>query len=218
MNIILTGFEPFNGSTKNPSERVIHYFPDHIFPDHTLIKQVLPVDYSKAVDMLQFLLKDTKPEIVIMLGEASSRPVVSLEKVAINWMDYRIADNSGTKVVDQFINEDGPAAYFSTLPVRKIFNQLHHNGIPVEISMSAGTYLCNQVFYSSLYFLDTMRLKNQCGFIHLPPLPEQVVEKQQSSPSMNLEMSLNAITLALQVCVQDYSEQELFTDRINDGK
>ena len=205
MNIILTGFEPFNGSTTNPSAQVIKNFPVDSFSGHNLIREILPVDRIKAVKWLRKTIQETRPEILILLGEATNRAVVSIEKVAINWMDFRIADNSGVQVRDQAVVEDAPAAFFSTLPVNLIHCQLKAAQIPNEISLSAGAYLCNQVFYSSLYYLSLVENKSLCGFIHLPSLPEQVVEKNQNSPSMSLDTSLQAITIALDTCIQCYS-------------
>jgi pyroglutamyl-peptidase len=207
MNIILTGFEPFNGSTTNPSAEVIKNFPVDSFSGHNLILEILPVDREKAVAWLRKSIQETHPEIIILLGEATNRPVVSIEKVAINWMDFRIADNSGIQVRDQAVVGDGPAAFFSTLPVNLIYSQLKTAQIPAEISLSAGAYLCNQVFYSSLYYLSLAENKSLCGFIHLPSLPEQVVEKNLNAPSMSLDTSLKAITIALQTCIQKYPEQ-----------
>lgn len=204
MNIILTGFEPFNESSTNPSAEVIKNFPVNSFPEHNLIREILPVDSVKAVAWLQESIQETQPEIILLLGEATNRPVVSIEKVAINWMDFRIADNSGNQIHDQSVIEGGPAAFFSTLPVNLIFSQMKAAQIPAEISFSAGAYLCNQVFYSSRYYSSLVDNKNLCGFIHLPSLPEQVVEKNQIIASMSLDTSLKAIIIALQTCIQCY--------------
>ncbi len=209
MNIILTGFEPFNGSTTNPSSEIIKRFPVDLFSGHNLIQKILPVDSMKAVAWLNSKIQEIRPDIIILLGEASLRPVVSIEKIAINWMDFRIADNSGNQVLDRPVIEEGPAAFFSTLPVSLIHQQLKNAGVPAEISLSAGAYLCNQVFYSSLYYLSLEDHQCLCGFIHLPPLPEQVIEKNQISPSMSLETSLKAIVLALKICVQNFQEQKV---------
>jgi len=209
MNIILTGFEPFNGSSSNPSAEVIKKFPADLFSEHNLIREILHVDSVKAVEWLKKAIQENQPDIILLLGEATNRPVVSIEKVAINWMDFRIADNSGNQVLDQSVMEDGPAAFFSTIPVSLIHGQLKAAHIPAEISLSAGAYLCNQVFYSSLYYSSLVDIKCLCGFIHLPSLPDQVVEKNQISPSMSLDTSLKAITIALQTCIQHYPEQSI---------
>ncbi len=202
MKILLTGFEPFDGSKLNPSQQVVDAFPIDQFSNHSISKMILPVDSSSAVDLVRQTLSEFQPDLVIHLGEASSRPAISLEKVAINWMDFRIADNTGAQIKDQRIFENGQDAYFSSLPLRQIKDALTSEGIPVEVSLSAGAYLCNQVFYSSLFFIDQFRMKTICGFIHLPSLPEQVMEKKQLSPSMSKELSLKAVQIATDTCLK----------------
>lgn len=201
MKILLTGFEPFDDSTTNPSSEIIEAFPNDPFPTHDILKKVLPVDSSSAVDWVKSTLPVFKPEIVLHLGEASGRPMVSLEKVAINWMDFRIADNAGNQIKDQKIFADAPDAFFSTMPLGKIQENIKSAEIPVEISLSAGAYLCNQVFFSSMYYLNHFQINAICGFIHLPSLPAQVVEKNRNFPSMSKDISLKAIVIALQTCL-----------------
>lgn len=201
MKILLTGFEPFDGSHLNPSALVVKIFPEDQFSNHIFVKMILPVDSSSAVDLVRKSLSEFQPDLVLHLGEASRRPVISLEKVAINWMDFRIADNAGAQIKDQKIVEDGPTAYFSSLPLTKIQTNLRSAAIPVEISLSAGAYLCNQVFYSSLHFINQTKLSTMSGFIHLPSLPAQVVEKNQNFPSMSKELSLEAIQITIKTCL-----------------
>lgn len=198
MKILLTGFEPFDGSTTNPSSEILETLPNDPFPTHDILKKVLPVDSSSAVEWVKSTLPVFQPEIILLLGEASNRPMVSLEKVAINWMDFRIADNAGNQIKDQKIFDDAPDAFFSTMPLGKILENIKFAGIPVEISLSAGAYLCNQVFFSSMYYLNYYQINAICGFIHLPSLPVQVVEKNRNFPSMSKEVSLEAVRIALQ--------------------
>ena len=198
MKILLTGFEPFDGSTTNPSLEIIESLPNDQFPNHDILKKVLPVDSSSAVEWVKSTLPVFQPDIVLHLGEASSRSMVSLEKVAINWMDFRIADNTGKQIKDQKIFDDAPDAYFSSLPLSKIQENIKSAGIPVEISLSAGAYLCNQVFFSSMYYLNNFQMNAVCGFIHLPSLPFQVVEKNRNYASMSKDISFAAVVVALQ--------------------
>ncbi len=198
MKILLTGFEPFDGSTTNPSSEIIESLPNDQFPTHDILKKVLPVDSSNAVEWVKSTLPVFQPDIVLHLGEASGRSTVSLEKVAINWMDFRIADNTGKQIKDQKIFVNALDAYFSTLPLSKILENIKSAGIPVEISLSAGAYLCNQVFFSSVYYLNLFQINAICGFIHLPSLPFQVVEKNRNYPSMSKDISLEAVVIALQ--------------------
>lgn len=211
MKILLTGFEPFGGSNVNPSEQVVKNIDDQAFSSHQFMKKIFPVDSHKAAELIREIIPEYQPNLIIHLGEASQRSAISIEKVAINWMDFRIPDNSGKKVQDQTIIPDGPTAYFSTLPVSEIINNIWSCGIPTELSLSAGAYLCNQVFYISRYYSNLLQNNCLCGFIHLPPLPEQIVHKQQPSPSMSLETSLKAIEIALATCL-DHNEQNSSSD------
>jgi len=122
-----------------------------------------------------------------------------VEKIAVNWMDFRIPDNQGEQLCDQMIDPEGPAAYFSTLPVREICMEILSGGIPAKISMSAGTFLCNQVFYTGLHSLATQSLVVPMGFIHLPSLPEQASRVSSPIASMSLETSVRAVEIALDV-------------------
>jgi len=201
MKILLTGFEPFDGSNINPSAEVVQNFSDNFLPDHQLIKKILPVDNLKAVVWIDKNIPEIQPDIILHLGEASSRSVITIEKVAINWMDFRIPDNSGIQIKDQPVIEGAPTAYFSTLPISQIIELAKESGIPIDISLTAGAYLCNQVFYTSMHLSKIFNKRCLCGFIHLPPLPIQVVNKNQNSPSMDLETSIKAIELAIKICL-----------------
>lgn len=204
MKILMTGFEPFGNSSMNPSAEVIRNFPANLFDKHQLRLEILPVVSKNAGETIVSLIEETKPQIVIMLGEASQTPAISVEKVAINWLDFRIADNSGEQIQDQPIIKTGRNAYFSTLPVRAIVDKMNLTGIPAKISYSAGTYICNQVFYLAMHTSLKQAVFPKCGFIHLPSLPEQVVEKKQLTPSMSLETSIKAVITALQTTIELY--------------
>jgi pyroglutamyl-peptidase len=206
MKIILTGFEAFNGSKINPSAEVVNHFSEDSFPGHKLIRRILPVDSSLAVDWLKKTILDQQPDIIIMVGEASLRSVVSIEKMAINWMDFRIADNAGNQIIDSPVVKEGPDGIFSTLPVTTIYSALKTEGIPVEISLSAGAFLCNQLFYTGLFYARFFDNKSLCGFIHLPPLPEQIVAKDSTTPSMSFDLSQKAIEIAIQICIDSKNE------------
>jgi pyroglutamyl-peptidase len=202
MKILLTGFEPFGGSGSNPSERVARSMEGISMAGLDAHSRILPVDRVHAADVLLQALEEVKPEVVLCLGEAPRRPVVSIERVAINLLDYPIKDNLGEQVKDIPIRADGPAAYFVTLPVRPILERLIAAGIPAELSLSAGTFLCNQVLYTLLDHLSLQEKVIPAGFIHLPSLPEQVTNKSPQSPSMALETSLKAVQMAIEVIAE----------------
>jgi pyroglutamyl-peptidase len=190
MKLLLTGFEPFGGSHINPSEKVVKTLADKEYPNTEVITSILPVDREVGPQRLIQAVEESKPETVICLGEARGRAAINIERVAINLMDYRIEDNTGNKVQDQPIVPDGPSAYFCTLPIRQIMEAVQGVGVPAMLSLSAGTFLCNQVIYTLLHYLDKNGLAIPAGFIHLPSLPEQVAQEQLNKPSMNLETML----------------------------
>jgi pyroglutamyl-peptidase len=193
MDLLLTGFEPFGGATINPSEQVIHKLIGQEIDGAHIRTEILPVDRFRGPEQLIRSLGSHLPDAAICLGEASGRSVISLERIAINLLDFRIPDNSGVQVVDEPIIPDGPAAYMSTLPLREIHNALKDAGIPVELSLSAGSFLCNQSFYQLMHFLANSKKDIPAGFIHLPALPEQAAIQSKLIPSMSLELSLAAV-------------------------
>lgn len=197
--ILVTGFEPFGGSPINPSEQVALALNGYTCGVAAVIARILPVDRRNGPEILVSAIREHRPEAVLCLGEAERRTAISIERVAVNLMDYRIPDNQGEQIVDQPIFPEGPAAYFSSLPVRGIYETLRAAGVPVELSLSAGAYLCNQVFYTGRHFVSQQELPVPLGFIHLPALPEQAAQAPAPFASMSFETSLNAIQLALDV-------------------
>lgn len=197
MQLLLTGFEPFGGSEINPSEQVARALDGQAAGAYTICAEILPVDRQRGPERLLAAVTRLQPDAVICLGEASGRAVVSLERVAINLLDYRIADNAGNQVVDQPVVDGGPAAYFATLPLRAILPAVLEAGVPAEVSLSAGTFLCNQVMYTLLHHLAHHSPGVPAGFIHLPALPEQAAQAGKGAPSMSLETSLRAVRAAI---------------------
>lgn len=206
--LLLTGFEPFGGSTINPAAEVVKRFETggvQAFSLHTLI---LPVDTRRAPKILEAALLDLRPDWCVMLGEARGRPAISVERVAINVLDFQIPDNAGQQIVDEPVVPDGPAAYFCTLPVRHICEAIREAGVPAELSLSAGTYLCNQVIYVALHTAATHKLPTRCGFLHLPALPEQVARDPRRLPSMTLDLLFCGVEAALRALKADRDAAE----------
>jgi len=135
--------------------------------------------------------------VVLSFGLALGCAKISLERVALNLMDFRIPDNAGVKVSDQPVVEGGQNAYFSTLPVRPLLKALQDAGIPAQLSLSAGAYLCNQVFYRMMHCIASNGLDIQAGFIHLPAQPEQTATMEKSTPSMGLDLEIQALRIIL---------------------
>jgi pyroglutamyl-peptidase len=199
MKLLLTGFEPFGGSSINPSELVVLTIAHDRMPGVELRAAILPVDRTGSAAAAISAIKEFQPDAIVSLGEASRRIAISIERVGINLMDYRIADNSGNQVMDEPIVAGGPAAYFTTLPVRAMLDAVRAAAVPAELSLSAGAFLCNQVTYEVQHYLATQGLSTPAGFIHLPALPEQAVHREPLSASMGLETMVKGVRAALEV-------------------
>ncbi len=195
--ILVTGFEPFGKSSINPSEQVVQRLASRHFDDFAVVTAVLPVQRSRGPEVLRTAVLQTNPDAIICLGEAGGRHAISIERVAVNLLDYGIADNDGQQVQDEPIVGDGPAAYFTTLPVRQLKQAVQAAGIPAELSLSAGAYLCNQVTYELLHFLAQQQLAIPAGFVHLPFLPQQAATRPRNYPSMALETMITAVSTIL---------------------
>ena len=205
MIILVTGFEPFGGSAVNPSEQLAKKLAEmQPLPAHRVEMRILAVDRNQGPQALINALGEIHPEVVICLGEATGRAAISIERVAINLLDFRIPDNSGNQVIDAEIHPGGPTAYFSTLPVREMKAAIEAVQVPAELSLSAGSYLCNQVMYTLLDYQKNNNYVRMAGFIHLPALPEQIVGKREV-PSMSLETAYRGLVAALS-CLSEVSE------------
>jgi len=209
--VLITGFEPFGGDSKNPTEQIAKYFDRKQIGNAMVYGRVLPVSVKRATIELKRYLEEIKPEIVINLGLAPTYSNITVERIAVNIIDARIPDNDGYQPIDEKIEEDAPLAYMATLPVRAITKTLRDNGIPATISYSAGTYLCNYVMFRTLHFSKIEGYPLKAGFIHVPYTPDQVVNKffllGKHTPSMCLEAEIKAIELAVKVSL-DYLEKD----------
>lgn len=197
--LLLTAFEPFAGEAINPSAEAARAIGAIDFSGAVVRVAELPVDRYRAVSAALDLIRADQPDIVVMLGEAGRRYRINPERVAINIDDFRIADNAGNKPTDEAIIEGGPVAYFSTLPIRSIVERIKSAHIPAAISNSAGTYLCNRLFYSVMNFIKVENLGTSAGFIHLPYLHDQVINKDAEVPSLSRETIVEAVRLAIEV-------------------
>ena len=173
--VLLTGFNPFGGDPINPSWRIAQALHGRLLDGHRVVAEQLPTVFGSALVALDAALARHRPTLVICLGLASGRGALSVERIAINVDDARIADNAGAQPIDIPIVPGGPAAYFSTLPIKAMRDAILAAGVPGEISQTAGTFVCNHVFYGLMHRLATVpALKGaRGGFIHVPMLPEQ---------------------------------------------
>ncbi|QDL38799.1 pyroglutamyl-peptidase I [Rhodoferax sediminis] len=191
--VLLTGFDAFGGERLNPSWLAVQALHGHQVTGHRVIAARLPTVFDESLHVLRGLLKQYRPALVICVGQAGGRSALSLERVAINVNDARIADNAAAQPVDTPVIADGPAAYFTTLPIKAMLAALRQAGVAVEVSQTAGTFVCNHVFYGLMHLLATQRgcKRTRGGFIHVPYLPEQ------GAPAMTLDDMVHGLRLAL---------------------
>ena len=191
--ILFTGFEPFGGETINPSLEAVMSLPDQI--DDIVIKKMgLPVAFGKSADVLRDMLNKDGFDAVICVGQAGGKASINIERIAINIDDCKSSDNEGAAPIDKPICPDGPAAYFATLPIKEIVANLVEANIPAVVSNTAGTYVCNHVMYEALRYAAQNRPKMIVGFVHIPYLPVQVLDKS-NVPSMSLEVVVEALVV-----------------------
>ena len=195
-SILLTGFEPFDGEDINPSQEIVRALDGEIVDGHRIVGAILPVAFAATVPMLEDLLDRYRPSLVLALGQAGGRSELSLERVAINLIDARIADNDGLQPIDAAVIDAAPGAYFSSLPVKAITQRLRELGIPVATSLSAGSFVCNQVFYALAHLLATRHPYARGGFVHVPWLPQQAAQHPGQS-SMALQTMIDGVRAAL---------------------
>lgn len=188
--ILLTGFEPFAGGRINPSQEVVRRLHGEVIRRHRIEGAVLPCVFRESLSMLCRMIRRHDPAVVVCLGQAGGRAAITPERVAINVDDARIPDNAGRQPVDRPILRGGPAAYFSTLPIKAMVRDLRAAGLPAEVSQTAGTFVCNHVFYGLLHALRD-RPDVRGGFIHLPWLPPQ------GTPSLSASRMTEGIRISI---------------------
>lgn len=200
MKLLITGFEPFGGETINPAYEAVKTLEDKIM-NTEIIKKEIPTVFYKSIEVLENLIENEKPDIVVCVGQAGGRYDISLERVAINIDDARIKDNEGNQPVDIKIFEDGENAYFTSLPIKRMVKKIREAGIPASISNTAGTFVCNHIMYGLLYLIDKKYPNIRGGFIHVPYLPEQVISKR-NMPSMSIENIRKGLRSAIEVVLE----------------
>lgn len=186
--VLLTGFDPFDGEERNPSWEAARRLDGEIVAGHRLVAVQLPTCFGLSLRRLRAALRRHEPRLVVCVGQAGGRACISLERIAINVDDARIADNAGCQPVDRPVIRGAPAAYFSSLPIKALRQALLQRGLPAEISQTAGTFVCNHVFYGLMHALRASpRVRG--GFVHIPFLPEQA-EAHPGAPSLALDAAV----------------------------
>ena len=203
MNILLSAFEPFGGDRVNPSLLIARHLDGETIAGARVVAVELPCVFHRALSALDEALARTRPVLAVVLGLAAGREGLSIERVAINVDDARIPDNAGAQPVDEPIVPGGPAAWFSTLPIKAMAAELDAAGVPASVSQTAGTFVCNHVFYGLQQRLAGTGVRS--GFIHVPLLPEQAA-RYPGKPVLALEDQVRGVRLALQVALTHQGE------------
>jgi pyroglutamyl-peptidase len=211
--LLVTGFEPFGGEPINPSAEVARALHGRTIQGAPVIGLVLPCVFGASIQALRSALDTHRPQLVLALGQATGRDGFTLERVAINLDDARIADNAGAQPIDEPVIARGPAAHFTTLPIKAMVAALRDAGHAASVSYSAGTFVCNHVFYGLQHALKRRR-SARSGFMHLPCLPEQTTPMSHT-PSLPLPTMIDGVAMALAAAMSQRADPRVGEGALN---
>ena len=206
MKILVTGFDPFGGEKVNPALEAVKSLPSEIHGAEIHWVEIPTVFYQSA-EVLETAIVHYQPDAVLCIGQAGGRASLTPERIAINQDDARIPDNQGNQPIDTPIRLDGQAAYFSTLPIKAMVQAIKEEGLPATVSNTAGTFVCNHLMYQALYLADKKFPHMRAGFMHIPYMTEQVINKPNTA-SMNLTDIVRGIEAAIGAIV-DHKDKDL---------
>lgn len=206
MKILVTGFDPFGGEETNPAIESVKRIDENI-EGAEIIKLEIPTVFHKASDVVEAKIKEVKPDVILSIGQAGGRYGITVERVAINEDDARIEDNEGNQPIDVKIREDGAPAYFASLPIKAMVEEIKKENIPASVSNTAGTFVCNHIMYQDLYLAEKYG-DIKAGFIHVPFLTEQVVDKPNTA-SMSLDDIVRGLNAAIRAIVKYDDKKDL---------
>lgn len=206
MKILVTGFDPFGGEKVNPALEAVKLLPKEIHGAEVYWAEIPTVFYQSA-EVLEAEINRYHPDAVLCIGQAGGRASLTPERVAINQDDARIPDNQGNQPIDEPIRMDGEVAYFSTLPIKAMVQAIKEEGLPATVSNTAGTFVCNHLMYQALYLADKKFPDMRAGFMHIPYMTEQVLNKPNTA-SMCLTDIVRGIEAAIRAIV-DYKDKDL---------
>ena len=206
MKILVTGFDPFGGEKVNPALEAVKSLPSEIHGAEIHWVEI-PTVFYRSAEVLEAEIVRFQPDAVLCIGQAGGRASLTPERVAINQDDARIPDNQGNQPVDTPIRLDGQAAYFSTLPIKAMVQAIKEEGLPATVSNTAGTFVCNHLMYQALYLADKKFPNMRAGFMHIPYMTEQVINKPNTA-SMNLTDIVRGIEAAIGAIV-DYKDKDI---------
>ena len=207
MKILLTAFEPFGGDTLNPAQEAVKLVKGSI-KGAEIVKVDVPVVFNKAGEVVYEAMKKENPDVVLCIGQAGGRFGITPERVAINLQDGRIADNAGEQPIDVKCKEDGKIAYFTKLPVKAMVQYIKEAGVPASVSYTAGTFVCNDLMYAVLYYIDKEFPDMKGGFMHVPFLHEQVMARP-NTPSLSTQDIVKGIEAAIAAIVDHVDDIEI---------
>jgi pyroglutamyl-peptidase len=206
VKILVTGFDPFENEPLNPSWEVVRRLPDTI-GGAEVVKAQIPTSFRRSAGAVRDAIVEHDPDVIVSVGQAGGRFAVMPERVAINVDDGRIPDNDGVQPIDEPVYPDGPSAYFSTLPVKAMVAAMREAGVPAAVSNSAGTFVCNHVFYAGRYLVEHEFPGKTSGFVHVPYLPSQVLDKP-GQPSLSLDDMVTALAAGLGAIVEHHGRAD----------
>lgn len=209
MKILVTGFDPFGTDKINPAIEAVKKLPDQI-AGADIIKLEIPTIFNKCAEVVHQAILDNDPDYVLNIGQAGGRYALTPERVAINFDDGRIADNAGYQPLNQPIHADGQNAYFTQLPVKAMSSAIIAAGVPSYVSTTAGTYVCNHIMYQVQYMIDKEFSNLKAGFMHIPFLPNQVLNRPET-PSLSLDDDVKGITAAITAIVERDGKGDIAT-------
>ena len=202
--ILVTAFEPFGGQSVNASQQAVRLLltlPSS--PGVELTAAVLPVEFGRAVEVFHAAIASSAPDVVICVGEAGGRAGVTVEQFAVNLNDATIPDNAGRQPIEEPVVVGGPVAYAASLPVARLVDALRDAGLPAAKSSTAGTYVCNHVFYALMHLIATREPHLRGGFVHVPYVHEQVLGRFDAPPSLSLASVAEALRLVVEVSARE---------------
>lgn len=202
--VLVTGFEPFGGEKVNPSWEACRALPAKIGAAR-IEKLLVPCEFRRAIETVAAAIERVRPRVVICVGQAGGRAHLSIERVAINIDDARAPDNAGERPIDEPVAVGGPAAYFSTVPIKAMARSVRAAGIPVEVSNTAGTYVCNHLLYGVLHYLAAGGVAARAGFIHVPYGESQVLDKP-GVPAMATSTMARALEAAITAALDNATD------------
>ena len=206
MKILVTGFDPFGGEKVNPALEAVKSLPSEIHGAEIHWVEI-PTVFYRSAEVLEAEIVRFQPDAVLCIGQAGGRASLTPERVAINQDDARIPDNQGNQPIDTPIRLNGQAAYFSTLPIKAMVQAIKEEGLPATVSNTAGTFVCNHLMYQALYLADKKFPHMRAGFMHIPYMTEQVINKPNTA-SMNLTDIVRGIEAAIGAIVE-YKDKDL---------